>query len=772
MSSVTFSPSVGGDGSTVTDDSNATTGLDGGGHRTRFVPALAQVVAVAANTVTKAGEAAASALAAAGSASTAEDQVGLTTAAGAAQVALAAAHVATASAQATASATSASQAATSASQASASASSAATSATSAGTAATAAANTLISAVTQRPALRPSLSVDWTLKPTAAALTAAGWTISRAGEMTYFGAVPTKVAENLFVRSADFGNTRWTKASASVPAVTDESGLAGVVLTASATSGYHSMYQTATAANLGGTTYRVRFLCKASEYTKAIVGDLSAGQAAACFDLSAGTILNTGSGATAALPGGSSAGTGYISSSITPHELGGGLYWCELVMTSAPAGTGWAPAVAGYPDSGATLDRYGAQYTGDGTSGIEIYAAQLQHNFDGDYVPTTDTPITQYANPLLTAATNELAYQHNANGECTGLLSYPAATNVCLHSQDLSQAVWEKAGLTVTQTKRLWAGSAPLWRVRKSDTAGSRSVGQVCFTPSDGSTWSVTVALMGDYWSNTTSADVGLLGVANGAWGTDADANAAILSGPGTLSKAQVGALHRITGLSLTEPTVIRVTRTYPLAESAARGVYIYPGTNASTTLGAAILATRVQVESGSRSTPYIPTTGGQATRAAQTVTLGGSSFAAVNNPAQGTLLARASVEDVVFPSGYVAASLTYDNSASFRHFIGNNGTTSGVLGFTAAKGATQAAPTVTSVGWGASPVTAAYSYRENNFQLAAGGVLSTLDTSGTIPVVNQLSTPSWVGLLQRTEIYPRAMTSTELAAITTPGVLV
>ena len=125
MSSVTFSPSVGGDGSTVTDDSNATTGLDGGGHRTRFVPALAQVVAVAAHTVTKAGEASASAAAAASSASSAAAQAGLTTAAGAAQVALAAAHVATASSQATASATSASQAATSASQAAASAAKAA-----------------------------------------------------------------------------------------------------------------------------------------------------------------------------------------------------------------------------------------------------------------------------------------------------------------------------------------------------------------------------------------------------------------------------------------------------------------------------------------------------------------------------------------------------------------------------------------------------------------------------------------------------------------------
>ena len=49
--SVTFLESVGGDGSTVTDDTNPTTGLANGGHRKRFVPALSQVVAVAGNTV-------------------------------------------------------------------------------------------------------------------------------------------------------------------------------------------------------------------------------------------------------------------------------------------------------------------------------------------------------------------------------------------------------------------------------------------------------------------------------------------------------------------------------------------------------------------------------------------------------------------------------------------------------------------------------------------------------------------------------------------------
>lgn len=71
MASVTFSASVGGDGRTVTDDSNPATGLDGGGHRTRFVPCLAQTVAVAAYTVGRASAAASSASSAATSAANA-----------------------------------------------------------------------------------------------------------------------------------------------------------------------------------------------------------------------------------------------------------------------------------------------------------------------------------------------------------------------------------------------------------------------------------------------------------------------------------------------------------------------------------------------------------------------------------------------------------------------------------------------------------------------------------------------------------------------------
>ena len=71
MSSVTFDVAVGGDGSTVTDDSNATTGLREGGWKTRFVPCFTQQVAVANYIVTKAGEASTSASNAAASATAA-----------------------------------------------------------------------------------------------------------------------------------------------------------------------------------------------------------------------------------------------------------------------------------------------------------------------------------------------------------------------------------------------------------------------------------------------------------------------------------------------------------------------------------------------------------------------------------------------------------------------------------------------------------------------------------------------------------------------------
>lgn len=56
MAGVTFPVDLGGDGSTVTDDSNPTTGLRRGGYQTRFVPALQNLVAIGEVLVDRADE--------------------------------------------------------------------------------------------------------------------------------------------------------------------------------------------------------------------------------------------------------------------------------------------------------------------------------------------------------------------------------------------------------------------------------------------------------------------------------------------------------------------------------------------------------------------------------------------------------------------------------------------------------------------------------------------------------------------------------------------
>lgn len=71
MASVYFDPSSGGDGTTVSDDSNPVTGLAQGGHRTRFVPALGQLVAIANHVISQIGAALSAATSATSSATSA-----------------------------------------------------------------------------------------------------------------------------------------------------------------------------------------------------------------------------------------------------------------------------------------------------------------------------------------------------------------------------------------------------------------------------------------------------------------------------------------------------------------------------------------------------------------------------------------------------------------------------------------------------------------------------------------------------------------------------
>lgn len=186
----------------------------------------------------------------------------------------------------------------------------------------------------------------------------------------------------------------------------------------------------------------------------------------------------------------------------------------------------------------------------------------------------------------------------------------AATNQVLRSQDLTAAGWYGPA-SATLSSYTYGGSVPFYTVAKtlSSTSERREYGAISGL-TVGVPATATMALL----AGTSSAvSFGLYN--NGSWGSAAGVSIAILEGPGTISTVN-GALTQVTGLSAIEPTVVRLTRIFAV-NVVSVGLYIYPGLHTNTTIGASVLITAVQVESGT-GTSYIPTAGTAVTRAADT----------------------------------------------------------------------------------------------------------------------------------------------------------
>jgi limonene-1,2-epoxide hydrolase len=129
------------------------------------------------------------------------------------------------------------------------------------------------------------------------------------------------------------------------------------------SGGHSIYWNGfTNAYWVGINNAFSIYVKAAEYTKFQIADAGTGSFNATFDLTALT--------SAAIKG--------CTASITNE--GGGWYRCGVVVaTNAGVTPATRVTFGGYPSTGATNINYGPQYTGDGTSGVYIWGAQLELN---------------------------------------------------------------------------------------------------------------------------------------------------------------------------------------------------------------------------------------------------------------------------------------------------------------------------------------------------------------------------------------------------------
>ena len=221
--------------------------------------------------------------------------------------------------------------------------------------------------------------------------------------------------NSMLRSEEFSDASWTKGGATVTAnsTTAPSGTTTAdTLVEDTSTGQHRVYRT-TSGTTNTNPYTISFFAKASTRTRVYVG-LAEGtsfvrQGNAVFDLSAGTVVSATAGS-----GGATGG------SATIQNVGNGWYRCAYTLTLGGTDTSIFNDI-NLVSTGTTIS-----YTGNGTSGLFIWGAQLEAGaFATSYIPTTTTALTRNADVASMTGTNFSSWFNAVEGTLLVRCSLPA-----------------------------------------------------------------------------------------------------------------------------------------------------------------------------------------------------------------------------------------------------------------------------------------------------------------------------------------------------------
>jgi hypothetical protein len=266
----------------------------------------------------------------------------------------------------------------------------------------------------RHSIRPSLNLDFAnskvLDPRI--------TFTRASNATYYdGYTSVKAEENLLEYSQEFDNADWIKQRTSVTAnntTAPDGTTTADTLVENTDTASHNIYDSFS--HISGKVYTHSIFAKANGRTKLFLAPQASSTIASVgYDLTAVTsTLNSGT---------------VISHNIT--DVGNGWYRCSVTFTATGNG--------GYFQLN-ILDATGtSSYTGDGSSGLHLWGAQLeQRDSLTAYTPTTSSPITKYQPALQTAGNNVARFDHNpTTGESLGLLIEESRINKFAKSETLN-----------------------------------------------------------------------------------------------------------------------------------------------------------------------------------------------------------------------------------------------------------------------------------------------------------------------------------------------
>lgn len=616
------------------------------------------------------------------------------------------------------------------------------------------------------------------------------------------------ATNYFTYSEKFDNAVWSKVRASIyPNIATTVAPDGTYTacklyedTSSTTTHYVTQYYTKAASAI---EYTYSVYVKAAERTCLMIqlDTQIGGNVVYCaFDCANGlksSVTTTGA---------------FTQTSATMTYVKNGWYRCSITLTTDTDTRLYAEHLLN-----TTLGTY--SYTGNGLSGMYIWGAQLETGpVATTYIPTLNTFTSRassatyyrYDGYIMNATTNTARYNYTPGNTSLApkMLLEAASTNLITYSEQFDNAAWNNLLLTVTSGATMAPdGTNTADSIVETSSTGTHALYQ-SITTTVAAVYAMSIYikpfpnesrycfLRMDNQSSTTNY---VEAVFNLTLGTVAATTNGV---NGTLAFATIQPMingwYRITlsGKPDTSGTVIRAfvgmtnsgTGSASYAGSTTHGFYVWGG----------------QMEAGAVTSSYIPTTSTTVTRSADVYTSPSTSRSA--DVYTSSVTARSS--DVAYMTGtnftswynqtegtvVIKASVDFDCAASIHfpmYFTLSDGTTTNRIYFLAADisggdrqymsvstpSGTQASVYSTSIELTTGKASLyAGSYKLNDFAVCNQGTVLTTDTSGYVPLnldrayIGSRSDESFFlnGHIASITYYPRKVTNSELAALSTP----
>ena len=577
--------------------------------------------------------------------------------------------------------------------------------------------------------------------------------------------------NLLTYSEQFDNTaNWSTTRSSVTpnviVAPDGTLTADKLVESTDTSVDHYLYCRADVT--AGTAYTLSLYIKAAERTNVALrfraNNAAFADSNAFFNIGTGVITNSAQ----------------VDSATITH-VGNG--WYRISATKTATSTALATVSITLVSTGTTVD-----YTGDGTSGLNIWGAQLEAGaFPTTYIPSTVTHTGRAStatfigsNGLIqTAASGAARYNYNpANlSVAPALLLEAASTNLLLQSETFDNASWSKSRATVTANAAVSPdGTVDADKLVEDATASNSHYAAQSFSATSGTTYTYSF-----FAKQAERLRVGILAFNTNSVFTNSTAVFNLSSGAVTRQDAGfTSASIANTGngwyrVSVSIVAAATATGSIGIMLADADTSVTYTGNGAS-----GLFIWGAQLEAGSYPTSYIPTTASQVTRAADTSTsaattraadvavMTGADFSGWYRQDEGTFVVSGKRSQPVPAAQYPRLLQVGTSAANTMAVLFGGG--SWLYAFSSFGGAevfnTGAARTETVDNQ------AAMAYKYNDYALSVSGGSAAADTTGGVPAVDRLavgldygSGGFFNGTIRDITYYSRRLTNAELQTL-------